>query len=262
MEWSPSKLMRIESGQVSISTNDLRALLAYYGVKDRVQVSRLVDLARSTRGASFYDQYSEVLKQGFKEYLPYEASASVLRQYDPVLVPGLLQTEEYGRAILDQAVEWGPEMVDKAWAVRQHRQELHDRDDPPDMLFVLDEAAIRRNVGKGHTMLHQLERLREYAEQPHVSLQVLPFSRGAHPGMTGSFILLEFADSTLDDLVHLESANEITVRDDTEVISRYLDRFHQLEGLALPQDESVVMLEKIIQEMSANSTRGAEKVAS
>ena len=261
MEWSPSKLMRIESGQVSISTNDLRALLTYYGVKDKVQVNRLVDLARSTRGASFYDQYSDVLKQGFKEYLAYEASASVVRQYEPVLLPGLLQTEEYGRAILEQAIGWGSELADKAWAVRQHRQEIHDRDAPPDMLFVIDEAAVRRNVGKGHTMLHQLERLREHAEQPHVSLQVLPFSRGAHPGMTGSFVMLEFADATLDDMVHLESVNEITIRDDTDVISRYLDKFHQLEELALSPEESTVLLEKIIQEASANSAR-AEKVAS
>lgn len=261
MEWSPSKLMRIESGQVSVSTNDLRALLAYYGVKDKVHVNRLVDLARSTRGASFYDQYSDVLNKGFKEYLSYEASASVVRQYDPVLVPGLLQTEEYGRAILEQAVGWGPEVVDKAWTVRQHRQELHDRSDPPDMLFVLDEAAIRRNVGKGHTMVHQLERLREHAEQPHVSVQVLPFSRGAHPGMMGSFIMLEFADPTLDDMVHLESANEVTIRDDAEFISRYLDKFHRIEEIALSPEESAVLLEKIIQETSTDSAR-AEKVAS
>jgi len=110
-------------------------------------------------------------------------------------------------------------------------------------------------------MLHQLERLREHAEQPHVSLQVLPFSRGAHPGMTGSFVMLEFADATLDDMVHLESVNEITIRDDTDVISRYLDKFHQLEELALSPEESTVLLEKIIQEASANSAR-AEKVAS
>jgi transcriptional regulator with XRE-family HTH domain len=262
MEWSPSKLMRIESGQVSISTNDLKALLAYYGMKDKVQVNRLVELARTTRGASFYDQYADVLKQGFKEYLAYEAFASVVRQYDPVLVPGLLQTEEYARAILEQAAGFGPEVVDKAWAVRQHRQELHDRDTPPDMLFVVDEAALRRHVGKGQIMRHQLERLLEYAEQPHVSLQVLPFSRGAHPGMLGNFILLEFADPNLDDLVHLESINEITVRDDTALIARYLDKFLQLEERALSPEESTVMLKKLIEEMSANSARGAEKAAS
>lgn len=230
-------------------------------MKDKGQINRMLDLARSTRGASFYDQYSDVLKAGFKEYLAYEASASVVRQYDPVLVPGLLQTEEYARAILELAVGWDRETVDKAWSVRQHRQELHDREDPPDMLFVVDEAAIRRQVGKGLIMRHQLERLREFASQPHVSLQILPFARGAHPGMLGNFILLEFADPTLDDMVHLESINEITVRDDTQLIARYLDRFLQLEELALSPEESLVMLEKVTEEMAAH-TAVAEKVAS
>jgi len=263
MDWSPSKLIRIESGQVSISTNDLKALLTYYGVKDKGYINRLLDLNRGTKGASFYDPYSDVLKPGFKEYLAYEASASVVRQYDPVLIPGLLQTEEYARAILELAVGFDRETVDKAWAVRQHRQELHDREDPPDMQFVVDEAAIRRHVGKGQIMRHQLERLREFAEQPHVSLQLLPFTRGAHPGMLGSFILLEFTDPTLDDLVHLESVNEVTIRDDTQLIARYLDRFLQLEELALAPEESLVMLDKVITEMAAaGSAVVAEKVAS
>jgi hypothetical protein len=253
MEWSPSKLIRIESGHVSISTNDLKALLSHYGVKDKGRVNGLLDLARTSRGASFYDQYADVLKSGFREYLAYEALASVIRQYDPVLISGLLQTEEYGRAILD-AAGFGPEAVDKAWAVRQHRQELHDLESPPDMLFVVDEASIRRLVGRGHVMRHQLERLKEFAVAPHITLQILPFSRGAHPGMFGNFILLEFTDANLDPLVHLESINEITVRDDTDLIARYLDRYLKLEELALPPEESIALLDKLIGEMPELAT--------
>jgi transcriptional regulator with XRE-family HTH domain len=246
MDWSPSKLIRIESGQVGISTNDLKALLGYYGVKDMARVNAMLELARSTRGASFYDQFADFLKPGLKEYLAYEASASVIRQYDPVLIPALLQTEEYGRAILEYAAGYGPETVDRAWAVRQHRQELHDRADPPDMLFVLDEVALQRDVGRGQLMRHQLERLREYAAQPHVSLQVLPFSRGAHPGMMGNFILLEFADPSLDDLVHLESINEVTIRDDAQLMARYMERFLKLEEIALSPEETNDLLERLI----------------
>src|SRR5690242_4942258 len=95
MEWSPSKLIRIEKGDVSISTNDLKVLLNYYGVKDKARLDELLELARSARGASFYDQFADLLKPGFKDYLAYEASASVIRQYDTVLVTGMLQTEEY-----------------------------------------------------------------------------------------------------------------------------------------------------------------------
>jgi transcriptional regulator with XRE-family HTH domain len=253
MDWSPSKLVRIETGQVSVSTNDLKVLLDYYGVKDQLRINSLLDLAKSTRGGSFYDQYTDVLKPGFKEYLAYEGSASVIRQYDPVLISGLLQTEEYGRVILEQVAEFGPEEVNMAGAGRQHRPALHDRETPPDMIIVVDEAAIRRHVGCGHVMCHQLERLKEFAAEPHISLRVLPFSRGAHPGMAGNFILLEFADPNLDDLLHLESIREITIRDYQELVAQYLDKFFRLEQLALPSDESNALLDKLIHEMSLST---------
>ena len=264
MDWSPSKLIRIERGDVSVSTNDLKALLSHYGVKDRGKVNGLLELAKSARGASFYDQYADLLKPGFKEYLAYEASASVIRQYEPVLVPGLLQTEEYGRGVLGSVAGLGPEDVDKAWTVRRHRQDAVDRESPPEMRYILDEAALRRHVGRGPVMRHQLERLRESAAELHISIQIMPFARGAHPGMAGSFVLLEFADLNLADLLHLEGINSTTTRDDTDQIAHYLDRFAQLEHLALSEDESVDFLNVLIQEIPSSDlpTNAAEKEAS
>ena len=264
MDWSPSKLIRIESGQVSISTNDLKALLSLYGVKDTHRVNGLLELAKTTRGSSFYEQFNDLLKAGFSEYLAYEGSASVVRQYDPVLVPGLLQTEEYGRAILSDAGWLKPEEVDRVWAVRQHRQELHDREDPPTMLFILDEAALRRRVGRGAVMRHQLERLIAAADEKHITLQVLPFASGAHPGILGNFIMLEFDDPGLGDIIHVESMNEITVRDDTQIISLYLEKFYKLEELSLPPEESKEMLAEISKEMApdVDTTAGSTRVAS
>jgi transcriptional regulator with XRE-family HTH domain len=253
MDWSPSKVIRIERGDVNVSTNDLKALLSHYGVKDKGRVSGLLELARSARGASFYDQYADVLKPGFKDYLAYEASASVIRQYDTVLIPGLLQTEEYARAILEHSFGFSEKDVDKAWAVRQHRQEAVDRDDPPLMLYVLDEAALRRNVGRGRIMINQLERIKELAAAPHINVQIIPFARGAHPGMAGNFIMLEFADPHLDDLVHLEGVNQITIRDDTELIAEYLDRFEKLQELALSEEESMEFVDMLIRDMSSNA---------
>ncbi|MDQ3762413.1 MAG: helix-turn-helix domain-containing protein [Actinomycetota bacterium] len=263
MDWSPSKLIRIERGDVSVSTNDLRALLSHYGVKDKGRINRLLELARSARGVSFYDQYADLLKPGFKEYLAYEGSASIIRQYDPVLIPGLLQTEEYGRAILEHVAGFGSEEVEKAWTVRQHRQEVHDRERPPEMLFVLDEAALRRHVGGANVMRHQLERLKNFAAEPHISVQILPFTHGAHPGMAGNFILLEFADPNLDNLVHLESVNQITVRDDIELIAGYTDRFVRLQGLALSPEDSIDFLDVLINDMSptTESPNSAQKEA-
>lgn len=253
MDWSPSKIIRIERGEVNISTNDLRALLSYYGVKDKVKVNDLLELARSARGASFYDQYADLLKPGFAEYLAYEASASVIRQYDPVLIPGVLQTEEYARGLFEGVARADPTTADRGWAVRQHRQEVLDRERPPEMLFVLDEAALRRHVGGGPVMRHQLEQLKDLAETPNIGIQVMPFSHGAHPGMYGNFILLEFADPDLDDLVHLENINSITVRDDTDLIARYLDRFDQLQKLALSPEESIDYLDVIINDMPSTT---------
>ncbi|MGH3904498.1 MAG: helix-turn-helix domain-containing protein [Pseudonocardiaceae bacterium] len=263
MDWSPSKLIRIERGDVSVSTNDLRALLSHYGVKDKGRVNGLLELARSARGASFYDQYADLLKPGFKEYLAYEASASVIRQYDPVLVPGLLQTEEYARALFEGGGRSDPEKADKHWAVRQHRQEAVDRESPPEMLYVLDEAALRRHVGGTHVMRHQLERLHDFAAEPHINIQIIPFTSGAHPGMAGNFILLEFADPNLDDLVHLESINQITIRDDTELIAGYLDRFVRLEALAMSEEESVAFLDTMIDDLqtAAQTTTSIEEEA-
>jgi transcriptional regulator with XRE-family HTH domain len=263
MDWSLSKLMRIERGEVSVSTNDLRALLSHYGVKDKGKVNGLLELARSARGSSFYDQYADLLKPGFKEYLAYEASASVIRQYEPILIPGLLQTEEYARGLFESVGRATPEAADKGWTVRQHRQELVDRESPPEMRYVLDEAALQRHVGRGHAMRRQLARIKELAAEPHVNIQIMPFHHGAHPGMAGSFILLEFADPNLADLLHLEGIDSITIRDDTELIARYLDRFAELERLALSEDESVGFLDVLIGEMSstAQSTNSAQKEA-
>ena len=253
MDWSSSKLIRIEGGQVSISTNDLRALLSYYNVKDTRRVAALLDLARSSRGSSFYDAYASFLKPGFRDYLAYEGTASVIRQYDPVLISGLLQTEEYARTILEHAFGLDGDGVAKRWAVREHRQDaVHDREDSPEMIFVVDEAAIRRQVGRSErTMVRQLERLKEYAAEPHITIRVLPFSAGAHPGMAGNFILLEFTEADLDDLVHLESIDDITIKDDAELIARYLDRFERLEELSLSPQDSLVFLDKVIAEMSS-----------
>jgi transcriptional regulator with XRE-family HTH domain len=250
MGWSPSKIIRIEGGQVSISINDLRALLNYYGATVKTPISDLLDLARASRGGSFYQKYDDLLKPGFREYLAHETAASVIRQYDPILIPGLLQTKEYSKAILN-AVGLDPNTVDKAWTVRQRRQKLYVLEKPPDMFFIVDEAALRRHIGGSQVMRHQLEKLKEFWAATHITLQVLTFACGAHPGVFGNFILLEFADADLDDLVHLEGINSVTIRDDAELIKRYLDRFLDLEQLALPPVESAALLDKMIGEMSS-----------
>jgi transcriptional regulator with XRE-family HTH domain len=253
MEWSPSKIIRIERGDVSVSINDLRALLDHYGVSDKERVDELLDIARSARGASFYDQFSDLLKPGFASYLAYEGSASVIRQYDPVWVPGLLQTEEYARGLFEGISKADWEKADRLWAIRQHRQEVHERDNPPEIQFVLDEAALRRQVGRENTMRHQLQRIKEHAAEAHITIRIMPFARGAHPGMEGNFIVLEFADPNLDALIHLEHLDQITVRDDAELIAAYLDKFEQIQDMALSPKESSEFLDMLVTDMSPSA---------
>jgi transcriptional regulator with XRE-family HTH domain len=263
MDWSPSKLIRIERGDVGISTNDLRALLNHYGVNDTKRVNDLVELAKSARGSSFYEQYANLLKPGFKEFLSYESSASVIRQYDPIRIPGLLQTEEYARGLFAGLGTADPSAADRGWDVRRHRQEaVFDRDSPPEMLYVIDEGALWRQVGGRQVMRHQLERLKDVATEPYITIQILPFTGGAHPGMTGNFIVLEFTDPNLDDLVHLENIDSITIRDDAELIAQYLDKFEQLQKLALPPEESIEFLDVQIRNISTTpATNSTSKEA-
>lgn len=255
MEWSTSKVIRIESGDVKITTNDLKALLEHYKIHEKSRVNALLEAARAARATSFYDQYAGDLKQGFRDYLAYEASAAVIRQWEPILISGLLQTEEYARRVLEDTFGVSDQDADKLWSVRQHRQELHDREDPPEMRFVIDESAVRRTIGPdGATMRKQVERLLEFAALDHVTIQILPFSAGATPGMGGSFVLLEFSEPDLDDLVHLESVDEITIRDDATRLGEYTDRFEKIEKAALTPKDSVRFLE----ELAGGGTAGGE----
>ena len=251
MEWSPSKLIRIENGDVGISTNDLKALLAHYGVDDKRQVERYLSMARNARKES-WSEFRGVHSSEFLTYLSYESSSALLREFEVVYVPGLLQTEEYARALWRDVYHEEDETMDARWEARQRRQELHEASRPPQMFFIMDEAAIRRTPGGPAVMRRQLVRLKDWAQETHVTLQILPFERGAHPGMTGPFIVLEFPNPDDDDLVYLEFATgESVSRDDPEATSDYIERFYELEDMALSHDESVALIDDAIAQLDS-----------
>lgn len=255
LDWSPSKLIRIETGAVGITPTDLRALLSHYEVKDKRRIDELVDLARGSKKQK-WSEYRDVLSSDYLIYLSYEASASISRQFQPMLIPGLLQTEEYARAVLADAYQYQPQQVDRRWEARQERQELMTREEPkpPEMFFVLDEAVIRREVGGRAVMRNQLIRLLELAALPHVNVQILPFSIGTHPGMKGPFIILEFAGPE-DDVLYLENTSgEVTTREDPEGTVPYVNAFWRLEEIALSPDASLRYLEAVIDQMSSATT--------
>ncbi|MFF5084568.1 helix-turn-helix domain-containing protein [Actinoplanes sp. NPDC000266] len=253
--WSLSKLVRIENGQTGISRSDLRALLDFYGVTDPDGVRLLLELAADSRRQSAWSAYRDVLDPDFMAYLAYEESASLVRQSETLLVPGLLQTEEYAYAVTRQfaSADMSGRDIERLVEARMVRQELLGRDSCPEMFFVLDEAVVRRWVGEapgsGKVMVRQLRYLQELAERPGISIQILPFRSGLHYGIGGPFTILEFPGLEDDELLFVENRKGPTWRDNTDTIASYKERFWHLEELAIDAADLPGYLESAIKEM-------------
>jgi hypothetical protein len=256
MDWSTAKLIRIEGG-ARISQNDLKVLLDYYGIRESGQVEAMLALARVARAAEPWSDLQGLAPADTRRYLSYEGSASIIRNYQPLLVPGLLQTEEYASAVLRHAYELSADEVSRVWDVRQRRQQLHERPAPPDLYVIIDEAVIRRPIGGPRVMRRQLVRLQEYAGEAHITLQVMPFAVGAHPGLNSRFSYLEFADPHGDDdVLYLEEPDQI-VRDDPDQTAKYLGRFFEMQTIAASPEQTVALLNEAIADMGETAEDAA-----
>jgi hypothetical protein len=246
-EW---KIHRLENGQVGFKERDIVDLLALYGVDDPVDVVEFVILAREANAPGWWHDYGDLLPQWFRAYVDLESAARLIRTYEGQLIPGLLQTEDYMRALVGGAqLKDAPEEAERRVALRLGRQALLDRTDAPRLWAVVDEAALRRPVGGAKVMRAQLERLIEATEQPNVTLQVLPFAAGAHPGMVGAFSVLRFADQELPDVVYVEHLNNATYLDRREEVERYLDVMESLCVGSEPPAKTAELLGKILDEL-------------
>lgn len=259
LDWSVSKIIRIEQGAVGVTPTDLRALLAEYGVTNEKQVSELVELARGSRRQSF-SEYRDVFSKASLTLFGNEAAAKVIYKYEPTFVPGLLQTEEYARALLT-GLRVSEDKIERTVAGRLARQELLDEETRPELQFILGEAVVRRQVGGQGIMLHQLEQLKALAGRTKISLQVLPFAKGAHPRMGGAFTIMEFADDSVDDLLYLENAGGASIsRNDPELIAEYLQDFDTLQEMAIPSSDFADFIDSITQSQDAYSpARGVKE---
>lgn len=249
LDWSPSKLIRIEAGANVISTTDLMALLQHYGINDRKRVDELVNVARASRKQAWWDEYRPYYAQQFLTFLGYEASAMRLRQYQSLVVPGLLQIPEYSAAVL-RAYGASPEGVAREVEVRTKRQELLDDEAGPELFVVIDEAVIRRMVGGPDVMRRQLLRIEELSNRPKINIQILPFAVGAHPGMRGAFTIFEFPYEEEDYAVLLEHAHrDVLVQNDPEQTSVYVETFFELEALATPKGELRKVIRQVLDQL-------------
>jgi transcriptional regulator with XRE-family HTH domain len=246
-EW---KIHRLENGQVGFKDRDIIDLLRLYGVTDPTEIAEFVALAREANSPGWWQHYGDVLPPWFRTYVDLESVATLIRTYEGQFVPGLLQTDDYMRAVVQGAhLEESAEEVGRRVRLRMARQILLTREQPPRLWAVLDEAALRRPVGGREVMRGQLERLIEATKLPNVTLQVLPFRAGAHPAMQGAFSILRFADRELPDLVYLEHLTNAVYLDKRDEVERYLDVMELLCVQSEPPARTVELLERILDEL-------------
>ncbi|MGI5396150.1 helix-turn-helix domain-containing protein [Streptomyces sp. CA-251251] len=239
--WHQSKVSRIETGTSGAKPADVRLLLDAYGVDD----SRLRELLEVLAGSDdaggrhhWWHAYRGVLPPAYRDFISLESQASAMRTLETTVVPGLLQTPEYARAVTRAAADGLPqERLDTLVKVRLARQDVLRTQPPLELSAVLDEAVLRRKVGGPGVMERQLARLVEAARLPHVRLRVLPFAAGAHIGVTGPFVIFSFSSTSDLDVVvldHLTSSLHLERKEDLEA---YTEAFNALLLHALsPQD--------------------------
>lgn len=242
--WSLSKLVRLESGVAQPAPADVRVLLLEYGV-DEKRVAEVVDIAKASRNPDEWEPYKEDISAAALSLFANESAAEVIEKFEPTLIPGLLQTEEFATGLL-RAWKFPESKIKKLVEARMRRQELLESPDCPRLDFIIGEAAVSRPIGGNAIMLGQLEKLKTMAAHKNIRLRLLPFSKGAHVGMGSAFTILQFRDPDLPDLVYLESIDkESTVRDDKEEVAKYNERFVDLGELAGTPEQFASQLDDI-----------------
>lgn len=241
--WHQSKVSRIETGTSGVKPADVRLLLDVYGVADPQLRELLLVLSGTGDGGDrhhWWHAYRGVLPPTYRDFISLESQASAMRTLETTVIPGLLQTPEYARAVTEAALEGeSEERLDALVEVRLTRQDVLRAQPPLELSAVLDEAVLRREVGGPGVMARQLARLVEAARLPQVRLQVLPFSAGAHIGVTGPFVIFSFSRrSDLDVVVldHLTSSLHLERKED---LRAYVDAFNALSAHALSPEDSL-----------------------
>ncbi|MEU7021603.1 helix-turn-helix transcriptional regulator [Streptomyces sp. NPDC046203] len=252
LDCTKGKISRIENGHVPVRTPDLVALMQAYGVDDPAARERLTALARRAnrrRREGWWHDYSSLLSDSYRDQIEMEAICDSIRTYQVQLVPGLLQTAEYGRAVTVASRTWQTaEEIDRFVDVRLARQERLTSETPIDYWAVLSESALRQEVGGATVMRAQLEHMASMAERSNVTVQVLPFSRGAHSGMFGPYLLLSFPQMASLDLVLTEApTGNIWIEGELEV-ARYRALFDDARMAALPPTESLELIHRVAKE--------------
>jgi transcriptional regulator with XRE-family HTH domain len=233
-------LYRIETAKVRPQRRTLLALLDKYGVTDQAHRTALVELSKQATQLGWLQAYESELPEEYTTYISFEAEARSVRNYESLFVPGLLQTEAYAAASITGVLP-GTSEVDVRHRVdaRMQRQQVIKKADPLKLWAIVDEAVLRREVGGRDVMGEQLEHLAELAREPHITLQVLPYRVGAHPGMHGAFAVMDFPDAADPELVYIESMAGALFLEREADVRRYNAVFEYLRAQALNPGDSI-----------------------
>ncbi|MDT0347031.1 helix-turn-helix domain-containing protein [Streptomyces litchfieldiae] len=251
---SQSKISRLENGRRSISPRDVRDLCGVYEVDDSKLVEALMQMARESRQQGWWHAFAE-LSPTYSVYIGLETDASSLRVYEPQVVPGLLQTPAYAAAVISGALpEVGEDEVNARVQVRLRRQQrVWEERQPLRLWAVVDEAALRRAVGGPRTMREQMHRLAECSRLPNVTLQVMPFSAGAHPGVNGQYTILEFPEATDSTVIYLEGGTSDLYLEKPHDVQYYSVMYEHLRAQALSPEQTRRFISQLAAEYHAAS---------
>ena len=256
LDWSLSKVQRIESGDVTISSSDLKASLALFEVTDPKRVEQLLAVGRTSRRRGWWDdsRFRQHLTAATMQLLQFESEATAIRVYNPSLLPGLIQIPSYAETIFDY---WrGEEMSEEDKAVRlevrmRRRDFVLDRPDPPDYLLILDESVLHRVVGGPRVMVDQLSELLSLMKRRKITTRIVPFARGAPLAMLNHFIVLDLGDEE-NAILYREAQLADVIEQAPDVIRLYRRRFEQLWEAALSEAATARLIEKTMAEILTN----------
>jgi hypothetical protein len=241
-----SKISRLETGKVSFKERDVADLLTFYGVHDEKERDQVLDLVREANTLGWWHSFGEVLPPWFEAFVGLESASAVVRTYEVQFIPGLLQCPAYARAVVSANRALTAVELSRRIELRMRRQQTLERDGGPVLWVILDEAALRRPIGGPEVMRTQILHLIDQAARPNVTIQLLPYSVGAHAAEGGAFTLLRFAEADLPDVVYLEhltGAQYIEKPEDVEHYARAMDR---ISVDALHPDATTAALESLI----------------
>ncbi|KOG31144.1 helix-turn-helix transcriptional regulator [Streptomyces wedmorensis] len=241
---SQSKISRLENGRRSISQRDVRDLCGVYEVEDERMVDSLMQMAKDSRQQGWWHAFGDI---PYSVYIGLETDAESLRMYESQIIPGLLQTPAYAEAVISGAMpESTPADIEKRVTVRTRRQErIRDEERPLRLWAVIDEGALHRIVGSRQLMVQQLEHLIEQSHLPHVTVQVIPFEMGAHPGISGQYSILEFPDTSDSSVVYIEGVTSDLYLEKAQDVGKYSVMYEHLRAQALNVDQTREFIAKM-----------------